>query len=58
MMISGLIVLVCLCLCEIIIAKLVVKDKTVFLMDFQTFFDWPDTYGRGENNKSKHKKYY
>ncbi|WP_153461910.1 MULTISPECIES: hypothetical protein [Sediminibacillus] len=54
-MISGLLVLMCLCLCEIIIAKLVVKDKNAFLMDFQTFFDWPDTFMESDN-KTKNKE--
>ncbi|SDL83963.1 hypothetical protein [Sediminibacillus halophilus] len=53
-MISGFLVLVCLCMCEIIIAKLVVKDKTAFLMDFQSFFDWPDTNEeKGSSKKLK-----
>ncbi|SDJ78343.1 hypothetical protein [Sediminibacillus albus] len=39
-MLSGFLVLIGLCGCEIIIAKLVIKDKAVFLMDIDEFFDW------------------
>jgi hypothetical protein len=53
-MLNGLFALLGLCIFEIIVAKLVIKDKDCFLMDFYEFFDVDvDAYKKSKKTASK-----
>ncbi|MBM7587202.1 hypothetical protein JOC86_003775 [Bacillus pakistanensis] len=52
-MVNGVLILLGLCIFEIILAKLVIKDKDCFMMDFYEFFDLDlETYKKTTKTKS------